>query len=168
MPVLAGTAWPPWPGLGTNDRMAPAAAFPARSPSVTQPKTVATQADPASYLAGIADEQRRADCQALLALMAKASGQQARMWGTAIVGFGVRRYPLAGGKTGEICAVGFSSRKADIAIYGVAGEAADPALLAKLGKHRLGKGCLYLARLQDVDASVLTRLVRNAVQAKPV
>jgi len=77
------------------------------------------------------------------------------MWGPSIVGFGVHRYELAGGKTGEICSVGFSSRKGDISLYGLIGtEGAEP-LLAKLGKHKLGKGCLYVQRLADLDSQVL-------------
>jgi hypothetical protein len=126
----------------------------------TQPTAVAAT----TYLAAIADDARRADCEALAALMARASGEAARMWGPAIVGFGTRRYALAGGKWGEICTVGFSSRKGDISIYGVAGEGADAATLAQLGKHRTGKGCLYVRRLADVDVAVLETLVRDAVR----
>lgn len=88
------------------------------------------------------------------------------MWGPAIVGFGVHRYPMAGGKVGEICAVGFSSRKGDISIYGVAGENTDPVLMAKLGKHKLGKGCLYVSRLTDIDLKALEKLVMQASRAK--
>src|SRR4051794_28400715 len=106
---------------------------------------------PDAYIAAIQDERRRKDCEALACLMAKVSKQDAQMWGPSIVGFGTHKYALAGGKVGEICAVGFSSRKGDISIYGVAGEGADPALLDKLGKHKLGKGCLYVRQLADVD-----------------
>lgn len=129
-------------------------------------KTKASVASPDSYIAAIEDESRRSDCTALMALMAKVTKLAPVMWGTAIVGFGVHRYALAGGKTGEICAVGFSSRKADISIYGVTGgEAAEP-LLAKLGKHKLGKGCLYVGHLADVDTKVLEKLVLQAFTAK--
>lgn len=129
-------------------------------------KTKATPVDPAAYLAAIEDEGRRADCHVLLALMARATGQAATMWGSAIVGFGVHRYPLSGGKVGEICAVGFSSRKGDISIYGVVGEVAEMPLLAQLGKHKLGKGCLYIAGLGGVDLKVLEQLVSTAFKAK--
>jgi hypothetical protein len=129
-------------------------------------KTKATQGSPGGYVEAIADEARRKDCETLLALMAKASKQPAVLWGTAIVGFGVRQYELSGGKQGEICAVGFSSRKGDISIYGVTGSTGAPALLEKLGKHKLGKGCLYVSRLADIDLKVLEKLVALSIKSK--
>lgn len=128
---------------------------------MSQNKTQATTSPAAAHVAAIADEARRADCTRLMQLMAKATGLPAVMWGSSIVGFGVHRYPLAGGKTGEICAVGFASRKSDIVIYGAQVEGAAP-LLARLGPHKLGKGCLYIKRLSDVDLAVLETLVRQA------
>lgn len=133
---------------------------------MAEAKTKATALSVESYIGRIESEPRRRDCEALVELMSRASKQPAVMWGTAIVGFGVHRYPLAGGKEGEICAVGFSSRKGDLSIYGVAGEKADPQLMAKLGKHKTGKGCLYVARLADVDLKVLEKLVAQAAKAK--
>ena len=130
-------------------------------------KTQATVADVSAYLNAIADTTRRADCLALADLMHRATGQPAVMWGSAIVGFGLHRYPLAGGKTGEICAVGFASRAADIALYGLTGFADEAeALLDALGKHKRGKGCIYLKRLADVDAGVLAQLVTQAFYSK--
>ena len=129
-------------------------------------KTKATLASPQAYIDAIADESRRQDCAALMALMARATKAAPAMWGTAIVGFGVHKYPLAGGKTGEICAVGFSSRKGDISIYGATDSDCADALLAKLGKHKLGKGCLYVTRLADVDTTVLEKLVAQAFKCK--
>jgi hypothetical protein len=129
-------------------------------------KTKPTEASPKSYIAAIEDEARRKDCQTLAQLMAKATKQKAKMWGTSIVGFGTHKYQLAGGREGEICAVGFSSRKGDISIYGVAGAKANSELLGKLGKHKLGKGCLYVSRLAEVDLKVLEQLVSNAAKAK--
>lgn len=129
-------------------------------------KTKLTELSADAYIAAIADPVRRRDCEALARLMAGVSKEEARMWGTSIVGFGTHRYPLAGGKEGEICAVGFSSRKGDISIYGVAGEDTDPALLDRLGKHKRGKGCLYVGRLADVNLEALERLVSDAVERK--
>lgn len=130
-------------------------------------KTQATAADAADYLNSIANAARRADCLALADLMHRATGQPAVIWGSAIVGFGLHRYPLAGGKTGEICAVGFASRAADIALYGLTGFADEAeALLDALGKHKRGKGCVYLKRLADVDAGVLAQLVTQAFNSK--
>ena len=133
---------------------------------MTENRTKATQRSPVSYIAAISDEPRRRDCEALMAMMAKASKLPAVMWGSAIVGFGLHQYPLAGGKQGEICAVGFSSRKGDISIYGVTGAPGAQDLLAKLGKHKTGKGCLYVSRLSDIDFKVLEKLVAGAVKAK--
>ncbi|HET7232871.1 MAG TPA: DUF1801 domain-containing protein [Longimicrobium sp.] len=133
---------------------------------MAETKTKPTSVSPDAYIAAIADPDRRQDCAALARLMAEASGQAARMWGPSIVGFGTHRYALAGGKEGEICAVGFSSRKGDISVYGVAGPEADPALLDALGKHKRGKGCLYVRRLADVDLEVLTQLVGAAIRKK--
>ncbi len=132
---------------------------------MAEPKTKATSGSPDDYVSAVADESRRRDCRALLDLMARASGQPAVMWGHAIVGFGRHRYPLAGGQHGEICAVGFSSRKGDISIYGVAGDPDSLELLARLGKHKLGKGCLYVTRLADIDLGVLEELVARSVRA---
>lgn len=125
-------------------------------------KTKASAASPAAYIATIADESRRQDCAALVGLMSKATGLPAVMWGTSIVGFGVHRYELSGGRMGEICSVGFSSRKGDIAIYGVTRAEGSEQLLARLGKHKLGKGCLYVGRMADIDTQVLEALVVQA------
>jgi len=129
-------------------------------------KTKATLASPQGYVDAIADADRRKDCTALMALMAKATKAPPAMWGTAIVGFGVHKYPLSGGKTGEICAVGFSSRKGDISLYGVTGFDGADELLAKLGKHKMGKGCLYVTRMADVPSKVLEKLVAQAFKSK--
>jgi hypothetical protein len=129
-------------------------------------KTGATTASVETYLASIGDAGRRKDCKALADIMARASKQEAKMWGASIVGFGIRKYPLSGGREGEICAVGFSSRKGDISIYGVTGQPASAGLLGKLGKHKMGKGCLYVARLGDIDLAVLEKLIASAARAK--
>jgi len=129
-------------------------------------KTRPSAASPSQYIAAIEDETRRNDCFALKALMSKVTMAPAVMWGTAIVGFGVHRYEVAGGKAGEICSVGFSSRKGDISLYGLIGTDGAEPLLAKLGKHKLGKRCLYVQRLADIDTQVLEQLIRNAFTGK--
>jgi hypothetical protein len=133
---------------------------------VAENKTKASAANPDAYIAAIADESRRKDCSTLIALMSKATKQPPVMWGTAIVGFGIHNYQLAGGKLGQICSVGFSSRKGDISIYGVTRSEGAEQLLAKLGKHKLGKGCLYVNRLADIDTKVLEKLVVQAFRSK--
>ncbi len=129
-------------------------------------KTKASAANPDAYIAVIADASRRNDCAALMALMSKATKLPPVMWGTAIVGFGVHQYALAGGKVGEICAVGFSSRKGDISIYGVTRGQEAEQLLTKLGKHKRGKACLYIGHMADIDSKILEKLVMQAFKAK--
>lgn len=126
-------------------------------------KTKATAASVGTYLQAIADPERRADCEALSAMMSRATGCEAVMWGSSIVGFDVHRYPLANGKQGEICLVGFASRKGDIAVYGM-DSVLDQA--GRLGRCKTGKGCLYIRKLADVDVDVLAQLIGQAVAAK--
>jgi hypothetical protein len=129
-------------------------------------KTKPTNASVEQYFAAIDSDLRRQDCEALARLMTRATKLPPKMWGTAIVGFGSLRYKYESGREGETCLVGFSSRKGDISIYGTGSAPTQAALLARLGKHKMGKGCLYISRLQDVDVAVLEELVSAAVQAK--
>ncbi|OYU69077.1 MAG: hypothetical protein CFE28_03125 [Alphaproteobacteria bacterium PA2] len=123
-------------------------------------KTRATIASVEAYIGAFTDAERRADCEALSAMMSRATGCEAVMWGPSIVGFDLHRYPLANGKQGEICLVGFASRKGDISLYGM-----DSVLdqVGALGKHKTGKGCLYIRRLSDLDVGVLAGLMEKAV-----
>ncbi len=129
-------------------------------------KTQATDASVQAYLAQIEDPQRRADCEQLVKLMSKATKQPAYMWGSSIVGFGSLHYRYESGREGDMCVLGFSSRKGDISIYGTASAPEREALLEGLGKHKLGKGCLYVRRLEEVDVKVLAQLFAAAVAAK--
>ena len=126
-------------------------------------KTKMTEASVESYLSAIENEARRDDCKALAKLMTKATKQKPKMWGTSIVGFGSYHYKYASGREGDSCLTGFSSRKGDISIYLVANFPGQDKLLAKLGKHKRGKGCLYVRTLGDVDLAVLEQLVVGAV-----
>ena len=123
-------------------------------------KTKATQASVADYLNAITDDARRADCVALSELMTAATGEPAVMWGAAIVGFGSYHYKYDSGREGDCCATGFSSRKGDISVYLTAEVLAQAELVAKLGKFKSGKGCLYIGRLSDVDHEALGALIR--------
>jgi hypothetical protein len=129
-------------------------------------KTQPTNASVQAYFDAIADEARRAECEALAAVMQRATKQPAVMWGTSIVGFGRYHYVYDSGREGDSCLVGFSSRKGEIALYVLADFPGLEALLAQLGKHRRGKGCLYLKRLADVDAKVLEKLVAASAQER--
>jgi uncharacterized protein DUF1801 len=126
-------------------------------------KTKPTQASLESYLSGIEDEARRKDCEALAKMMTKATKEKPVMWGPSIVGFGSCHYRYESGREGDSCVTGFSSRKGAISIYGVAGSPGQDKLLAKLGKHKMGKGCLYVQKLSDVDLKVLEQMVIGAV-----
>ena len=123
-----------------------------------EPKTKPTDADVDAFLAG---SHKPADGAALCAMMRKASGVEPKMWGPNIVGFGVREYDLAGGKTGKILAMGFSPRKPALVLY-IKHAAGWEDRLARLGKHSTGKGCLYINKLADVDAGVLEEMVAAA------
>lgn len=128
-------------------------------------KTKPTALSVDRYLADIADDARRQDCEALVAMMQRVTGCPPVMWGTSIVGFDRYHYRYASGHEGDACVVGFSSRKGDISVYLMAGDddGERSALLARLGRHKMGKACLYLRRLADVDQAVLEALVTRSV-----
>lgn len=122
-----------------------------------------TKAEPVSieaFLQGVAPETRQVEARVLVALFRAATGFEPRVWGGGIVGFGRYAYHYASGHSGETLAAGFSARKAELSIYLQTGFAEREALLAQLGKHRVGKACLYLRHLSDADPAVLARLIR--------
>ncbi len=127
-------------------------------------KTKPTKVSVASYHAAIEDDERRKDCKAISAIMKRVTGCAPVMWGTAIVGFDSYHYKYASGHEGDSCVVGYSSRKGDISVYLMGGyeDAEAKALLAKLGKHKTGKACMYIKRMSDVDPAVLEQLVARA------
>ncbi|MBK8166445.1 MAG: DUF1801 domain-containing protein [bacterium] len=125
-------------------------------------KTKPTQVSPASYLAAITDPQRRQDCQALVELMSAITGKPPVMWGPSIVGFDAYHYKYDSGHEGDCCLLGFASRKADLTIYLMSGFEGAGELLAKLGRHRTSKACLYVKRLSDLDLGVLETLLRRS------
>ncbi|MGG5260102.1 DUF1801 domain-containing protein [Phycicoccus avicenniae] len=125
-------------------------------------KTTANDGDVEAFLASVPDERRRADAQEALALFREATGTEPRMWGRSIVGFGDVTYPGAGGRTSEWFAVGLAARKAALTLYGLTYDGSNAELLARLGPHTTGKGCLYVRRLADIDTDVLRELVGRA------
>ncbi len=127
-------------------------------------KTQPTDEPVAAFLARVADPQRRADCEAVLAMMRRAAGVEPVMWGSGMVGFGRYRYRYASGRTGDWPLIGFSPRKNDLTVYLMPDLGGQEALLAKLGKHKAGVSCLYLKRLSDVDLPTLEALVDGALQ----
>jgi len=130
-------------------------------------KTKPTQVSVAAFIDAITDQTRRADAKALVKLMQSASGEKPRMWGPSIIGFGSCHYKYDSGRQGDMPLIGFSPRKAANVLYGAIGFNGAEALLAKLGKHTTGKGCLYIKKLADVDSGVLEALVVKSAAAKP-
>ncbi|MBK7613695.1 MAG: DUF1801 domain-containing protein [Vitreoscilla sp.] len=130
---------------------------------MSENKTKANDNSVAAHIAAITDEARRADCEALVTLMSRATGHGPVMWGGSIVGFGSYHYRYESGREGDSCLTGFASRKADISVYLVAGFAGQDELLARLGRHKMAKACLSLRRLSDVDLQVLEQLVAGSV-----
>jgi len=126
-------------------------------------KTKKTKASVAAFLDQISDEQRRKDCQRVLKIMKEATGEQPRMWGSSIVGFGAYKYRYASGHEGEWPIIGFSPRKNDLTLYIMPGFADHTELMAKLGKHKTGKSCLYIKKLDDVELPILKKLITKSV-----
>ncbi len=128
-------------------------------------KTKPTDASVDDYIASRASEQQHADCRNLMALLERVTQQPPKMWGPSIVGYGSYRYTYASGRTGEAPLAGFAIRGRDLVLYITAEGEAQSQLLSRLGKHRIGKSCLYFKRLADLDDSVLEQLVTNSVAA---
>lgn len=126
-------------------------------------KTKATEASVDEYIASRATEEQRADCAALMAMLKKVTKQKPKMWGPSIVGYGSYKYTYESGRTGESCLTGFAIRGREIVVYLVAEGAQQEALLSRLGKHKMGRACLYFKRLSDLDKSVLEQLVVGSV-----
>ncbi len=127
-------------------------------------KTKKTGASVEAFLDGVADPRRREDARVVLELMKRITGEEPKMWGPSIVGFGSYTYTYASGQTGDWPIAGFSPRKQALSLYLMPGFEKDADLMKRLGKHKTGKSCLYLNRLADVDASVLEELVRRSVE----
>jgi len=131
----------------------------AKSANKTQPTTV----DPARFIEQVASEVKRRDAHELVAMMTDVTGEPPRMWGPTIIGFGTVHYRYESGREGNICLAGFSPRTSALVIY-LGPGIDDTKLMAKLGKHKAGKGCLYVNKLDDIDRQVLRQLIEQSVQ----
>jgi hypothetical protein len=125
-------------------------------------KTKATLVDPQDFINQVDDEQKRKDAKELVRLMSDVTGKPPKMWGPTIVGFGKYHYKYESGREGEICMTGFSPRKPSLVLY-LGPGLEDKDLMARLGKHKTGKGCLYIKKLDDIDRTVLKKLVVKSV-----
>jgi hypothetical protein len=128
-------------------------------------KTKPTKLSVAAFIDTLTDPIRRADAKALVKLMQSASGEKPKMWGPSIIGFGSYHYKYESGREGDMPLIGFSPRKAANVLYGLHASSDSKALLAKLGKHTTGKGCLYIKNLADVDQQVLGDMAEKSVAA---
>ncbi|GIK58152.1 MAG: DUF1801 domain-containing protein [Chloroflexi bacterium] len=127
-------------------------------------KTKENEGDVVAFLNGVADERKRQDSLAILALMQQVTQMEPKMWGDSIVGFGQYHYKYESGREGDWFLTGFSPRKQNLTLYIMAGFDGYDELMAKLGKHKTGKSCLYINKLADVDTAVLLELVAQSVE----
>ena len=128
-------------------------------------KTKPTKASVAAFLSAVDDPEKRKDARKVGAMMRRATGSRAKMWGTSIVGYGVYEYRNPSGHSGEWMLTGYSPRKQALTVYIMPGFGKYGSLLKKLGKHKHSKSCLYIKRLADVDADVLEELITRSVAA---
>lgn len=126
-------------------------------------KTKKNSASVSAFISGVKDEQKRADCKTIMKMMKSVTGKQPKMWGKSIVGYDSYHYTYASGKQGDWPVIAFSPRASTITLYIMSGfdEYAD--LMKKLGKHKTGKSCLYIQKLEDVDVKVLERIMKKSV-----
>ena len=127
-------------------------------------KTKVNNASVTDFLNSVADEQKRNDSFEILKMMKQVSKEDAKMWGTSIVGFGSYHYKGASGREGDWMLIGFSPRKQNITLYIMPGFDHYQELMKNLGKYSTGKSCLYIKRLSDVDVNVLKELMTESLK----
>jgi len=129
-------------------------------------KTIVNRADPIAFIDKVGSETKRKDSHELVAMMQDITGAPPKMWGPSIVGFGTYHYVYESGREGDICLTGFSPRSGALVVYLGLGLENDK-LMAKLGKHKRGKGCLYINKLDDVDRGILRKLIEHSIAELP-
>lgn len=127
-------------------------------------KTKKTEADVEEFLDSVEDGRQREDSKKISAMMAKATGAKPKMWGASIVGFGERTIKSESGREVDWLEIGFAPRKANLSLYLNIGEGWDEKALSKLGKHKTGKGCLYIKKLEDVDEKILEKMIERSIE----
>ncbi|HEV8283791.1 MAG TPA: DUF1801 domain-containing protein [Chitinophagaceae bacterium] len=127
-------------------------------------KTKENEASVEKFINSISDEQKRKDAFAILEMIKQAIKIEPKMWGGSIIGFGSYHYKYASGHEGDSCLIGFSPRKQNISLYLPGGHEAYSAELKRLGKHKTGKGCLYINKLADIDSVALKDIFKKAAQ----
>ena len=126
-------------------------------------KTKPEDLDPRAYLASVEPARRREDGLVLLDLFQRVSTFEPVMWGATMIGYGRYHYRYASGREGDALATGFAPRKANLSIYIMPGYQDYSAILDRLGKHKMGKSCLYVSKLADIDLQVLEELIRSGL-----
>jgi hypothetical protein len=130
-------------------------------------KTRPTAARVDTLLAKIPDPVRRKDSETLIGLMTQATGHEPKIWGTSIIGFGEYHYRYESGREGDMCLLGFAPRKDGLVLYFCAGLEENKPALSRLGRHKTGKGCLYIKRLEDIHLPTLTGVIAKAAKRTP-
>ena len=130
-------------------------------------KTKQNSSSVSAFIDSIPDEQKRKDSFVILEMMKKATGEEPKMWGSSIIGFGNKRYksPTTGREV-DWLRIGFSPRKANLSLYLFINIQQHAATLKKLGKHKTGVGCLYINKLEDIDQNILKKMISDALKAK--
>ncbi len=126
-----------------------------------QNKIIATNNDVQAYLNSIEDIQKRQDSIKLDQILRQITKEDPIMWGKTIIGYGSYHYVYDSGREGDMCRAGFSARKNALTVYCISGFAQQEELLHQLGKHKLGKSCLYIKKLSDIDMDILTQIIQN-------
>ncbi len=134
-----------------------------RLTTMAELKTRPTSSSVDAYLASRASPEQLKDCKALMAICRRVTKQQPKMWGPSIVGYGSYKYQYESGHSGEACLTGFAIRGRDLVVYLMAKSEEQLKLRARLGKHKMGKSCLYFKRLSDIDPKVLEALIAGSV-----
>ena len=127
-------------------------------------KTKQTKASVDKFISAIKDENIRKDCYTIIKIMKSVTKEEPKMWGPSIIGFGTYHYKYASGREGDMCIVGFSPRKQNLTIYLVGDFEKQKALLAKLGKYKTSKVCLYIKSLDHIDLKVLKEMIVQSVK----
>ena len=122
-------------------------------------KTVENEGSVSEFLSSVADDKRREDAMTVDEMMSTITGEEPKMWGTSIVGFGKYHYKYESGRKGDFMKVGYSPRILNLTIYIMTGFDRYDELMSQLGKHKTGKSCLYIKKLEDVDQDVLYELI---------
>ena len=128
-------------------------------------KTKKTDASVDAFIDAVSDPKRREDARKVISIMGKVTKQAPKMWGASLIGFGTYFYRYESGREGLFLMTGLSPRKGNLVVYLMTGFEDEPGLMAKLGKYKTGKSCLYIKNIEDVDLKVLTALIKRSFKA---